>query len=295
MSLLPPSTAAEVGSGDGSTSRRRADAKVLIVSLLVSALLHLLVVLLLPTFQVETPGPVADVPAGVETREDEGVEIVQLSEVAGTDLGPVPRPTPPEDPEELPEEPEEEEDEVAAPAVEAAEEPSPGEAEEDVPSVAERLRTPTSGDARLWRPVDSDLAELTPDERALIGIYIRLQAMSDSVIAAEQRERQAREWVFTDDEGRRWGISPGTIYLGNDSIQVPFMSNFQLSGPPTVENARVQWELNDIRRAAEVARVRDAWDERREAIRERRDAEREEARREAEGTEPADSTGGGGS
>ncbi|MFW6200573.1 MAG: hypothetical protein ACOC8K_08370, partial [Gemmatimonadota bacterium] len=83
-----------------------------------------------------------------------------------------------------------------------------------------------------------------------------------------------------------------TIYLGEDSIQVPLLERFQLSGPPTVEEAALQWEVDDIRRAAEVARVRDAWDERREAIRERMDAEREEARsREAEETQPADSTG----
>ncbi|MDX1566936.1 MAG: hypothetical protein R3223_03985 [Longimicrobiales bacterium] len=260
------------------------------MSLVLSALLHLLVVLLLPTFQVETPGPASEADDDGEPR-DRGVEIVELTEVPGDDPGPLIRPAPPEDPEEPAEEEVEEEAPEEAP-VEPTEDGDAGEG----PTVAERLRTPTTGDARLWRPVDPDLTELTPDERALIGIYIRLQAMSDSVVAAEERERQAREWVFTDDEGRRWGISPGTIYFGEDSIQVPLLDRFQLSGPPTVEEAARQWELNDIRRAADVARVRDAWDERRDAIRERVDAEREEARsREAEDTQPADSTGSGGS
>lgn len=303
MSPLPPAASgpSDAPGGRSVSARRRTGARILAISLVVSALLHVLAFLLFPTFHVVGPPAPDSSPAPGNAPPDGGIEVVGLAEVPGVDVEPLPRPVAPTAPEEAPEEEDAgEEEEVERPEepVDAAAEDAAAEdgaaGEEDLPSVAERLRTPTTGDARLWRPVDPELTTLTPDERALIAIYLELRNMADSVFAAEERERQAREWVFTDDDGRRWGISPGTIYLGDDSVQVPLLDQLQFTRPRTMESMRRQWELDDISRAAEVARVRDAWDERREAIRARRDAERDEARsREAPPSEPADSSGSG--
>jgi len=297
MSPLPSPTAgpSEAPGERSVADRRRAGSRVLAVSLAVSVLLHVLVIVLFPTFYAVGPGPPDRSPAPGDAFPDAGIEVVGLAEVPEVEVEPLPRPVEPTTPEEPPEEDDEAAEEPEARAQTEGAPPDEGTpGDEGLPSVAERLRTPTRGDARLWRPIDPDLTALTPDERALIAIYIELRNMADSVFAAEQRERQAREWVFTDDEGRRWGISPGTIYLGDDSVQVPLLDQLQFTRPRTVESMRRQWELDDINRAADVARVRDAWDERREAIRERRDAEREEARaQQSRPSEPADSSGSG--
>ncbi len=268
----PPSRPANTPSREELVERPRprpSYGRALVISLAVSAVLHVLIVLVYPVVMASI--------VQVDDRDDpdemippEGLELVELAE-------------PPDDPFAVPEEPEAPEavepddaEEPDEPEPDPAD-PAPDDEEEDeaedgepVPSVAERLRVPTSGDPRIWRPVNPSLAELTPEQRARLRIYGRLGELADSLLAEEERLRAARDWTYTDDDGNRWGVSPEGLHLGELTLPLPL--NF--SGPPSIESQQLDWQWDDARRGAERDRIRDLREERSEAIRERRDAER---------------------
>ncbi len=244
------------------------------LALVISAVLHGAVILLYPVVMERLAPEVQVADEDVPPRFRDVPEIVFFQEI----------PDPPDElpalaPDELPDDPPEpEETEELLPA-----EPVPGvpdlpdveeEAEELTP--AERLR-PRLGDARLWVPPDPALAELTPEERAELMIRGRLQDWNDSVAVAQALARAWLDWTYTDDEGRRWGVSPGTLHLGSFSIPLPF--EFQAPGYRREDAARQQWIWDDIQRGAATQEVRDTWEERAREIRERRDAERADSTR----------------
>ena len=78
------------------------------------------------------------------------------------------------------------------------------------------------------------------------------------------------DWTYTDEEGTRWGVSPGKIHLGDITIPMPF----GFGAPPMVreQNASDIWAWDDIERGAARKGVRDYWKERAEVIRRRKDA-----------------------
>lgn len=242
---------------------RPGGARVWITGLAISALLHLAFVLLYPILMARiTPEPTATAPPGRPVRPP-GIEILSIAEV--------PDPSDPsvEAPDELREEPEPE-PETPTPEPTPAEPAEPaGEPSAETPSAAEVLRAPEEGDARLWRPVDSALAELTDEQRAKLRILWRLEAMNDSSLTAAERARRARDWTYTDEEGKKWGVSPGKLHLGDVTVPLP-----AFSAPPTARDQLQAWLWEDVRRGAETSIIRDVWKERIEAIRERRDAER---------------------
>lgn len=208
--------------------------------------------------------PAPRVPPPEAVSQPEGLEVVVLPDLPE----PEPEPEVAEPLEDEPDvEPEPEEDaESDAPAEPATERP---DAAEDRPTVAEMLRVPESGDARVWRPIAPERTALTPEQRARLRLRGRIDALADSLLTEEERIRAATDWTFTDDEGNRWGISPGRLHLGDVSIPLPF----SFSAPPSVDDlGRADWD--EIRRGAESQAVRESWRERAEAIRERRDAER---------------------
>ena len=139
------------------------------------------------------------------------------------------------------------------------------------PAAAEVLR-PRMGDARLWRPVDPALLELTEEEVLRLQLEGRLETWNDSVAEVRAREAEALDWTHTDEEGKRWGISPGKIHLGDTTIPFPF----GFSAPPSGNEggARRQWEWDEIEAAAASGAVRASWKDRAAAIRARKDAER---------------------
>ena len=190
-----------------------------------------------------------------------GMRAIQLAD-------PEPRePVEPEEPEPEEEEPELEPEEPAAVAradVEAA--PA------DTLSAADRL-APRVVDPRLWRPM-----VLLPREPTIEDVEARVAAavelLSDSALAAAEAALRARDWTVEDESGGRWGISPGTIHLGQLTLPLPIW----LPVDPEVAAANRQW--HELDQQLERARILETFQERVKAIRERRDREREEQRAE---------------
>ena len=260
----PPSGPSKSSPQDRTRGRPRPDgARVLVLSLLVSVLLHVLAVVayMVVIGPMGAPTPTAT-PPGPAVRP-QGLEVVRLSELPPPARQDVDEPEEPR-PSTSQAEPEPGPPEEGAETGEATPEEGPRR------SVAERLRPPETGDPRIWRPVNPALTELTPEQRARLRVYARLQQLADSLLTEEERARAARDWTYTDDEGNRWGVADGKIYLGETVIPFPF--NF--AGPPTVEDGQLRWEWSDIQRGAVDQSVHETWEERSEAIRERRDAER---------------------
>lgn len=263
---------------EGAPARLRSGRRsgVLPVALAVSAVLHAVAILLYPALMGRLdPGTMAVDVQGAAS-EFEATRVVRLAEV----------------PETAPEEPvvEEEEEELEPEALQPEvpstfpEEGVPAEtADPDGLTAAERLR-PREGDQRIWAPLASELAELTDEERAELRLQGKLDAWNDSVAAASARAAAARDWTVTDEDGDRWGVSPGMIHLGKFSLPLPFAFGRGGAGN-RVETERRQWQWQDLERGAATQAARETLKERAQEIRRRRDEERREA---------ADTTGGGG-
>lgn len=174
----------------------------------------------------------------------------------------------------VPPEPREEEEEPRS-------EPEPtitgpaADAEEPVPTAAERLR-PRVGDWRLWVLPPLTERDLTPAEREaeLRGrLYADIEAYNDSVAAEAARAAEAMDWTV-GEEGNRWGLSPGKIHLGPITLPLPI----NLGAHPAVQRElgaeRAEWEA--IRRQAGQGVLDEAFEERVKAIRERKEQEQAE-------------------
>ena len=236
------------------------------VSLGISALLHLVAVALYPMLLGRSPYSQLLPGAPGQPLRPEGTELINLETI------------PPDQPLEVPppeDEPEPEVAEAVAPAgqTEAGEEAEGAETAPGptAPTAAERLR-PRAGDLRLWAPVDPEVTKLTREELMRILLAAKLEDAADSMALAEELARRVTDWTYTDDDGKRWGVSPGQLHLGDITLPLPF----GFSAPPSVRerNANRLWAWDDIDRGAAAKGVRDYWKERAEAIRRRREAER---------------------
>ena len=239
----------------------------------ISALLHLALVALYPLV-FRGPGPAS--PVGVpEFLEPllEGIEVVEIVELPPAPDSPAPIPIL----EPSPVAP------LPGQAVEVAlppGAPAPPDADDGTGgrTVAERLR-PRLIDPRLWVPLDPDYTAMTDQERAQMLLEGMIRSWNDSMAVAEALSARAMDWSFTDAEGRRWGLSPGRLHLGDFSIPIPF----NLALPPG------RWEAmrdrafirDDLARGAATAVIRETWTERARAIRERLEAERAAAQEDA--------------
>lgn len=122
-------------------------------------------------------------------------------------------------------------------------------------------------DPRL-RP--GNAADLRTDhERAVLRVYARINALNDSLMAEAARRGGATDWTWTDEDGRRWGVSPGKLHLGN--LEIPLPLNFD-----TPEQRARVLEWNEIQAQAERAAIGETFDERVEAIRRERERQRSE-------------------
>lgn len=239
------------------------------VGFLVSVLVHLALIALYPFFGPAGRDGAAPIlpPDAAEPRGTQLLQIVELAPGEVTPEEPVETTTP-----EVPD---------VAPETPDVEDRRPPALPDRYRSAAERLR-PGSGDPRLWQPLDPSIGEPTPEEVARLRLLTAIESMSDSALAEAERAAAATDWTYTDDDGNRWGVSPGRLHLGGVSIPLPF--GF---GPPPDYNgdqARRAFELSDLDRAAGSRAVRDAWRERLEVMRQRREERR--AREEAEEREP---------
>lgn len=139
------------------------------------------------------------------------------------------------------------------------------------PTAAERLR-PRLEDPRLWAPLDRGFNDLTAEQRLELELAGRIAEWQDSVAAAEAAARRGTDWTTTDAQGRRWGVSPGQLHLGDVTLPLPFAFGTPVGRRDEVN--RRAWEWEEISRGAATGEVRGSWKDRAEAIRQRRDRER---------------------
>jgi len=257
--------------GDKPLSRARAGSrsgyrKAFWISLGISAALHLVGILLYPSLLIQAP--VFAPPFGDFTpqRRPAGTELVNLEELPGDqDLEVLP-------PEEI------REAEVPVVPMNAPDVGGEEDRAADLvrsvapgPTAAERLR-PKAGDLRLWAPVDPEITRLTEEEIMHLLLVAELEDLADSMALAEEIARRGTDWTYTDDEGRKWGVSPGKLHLGDITLPLPF--GFSASPWERSQNAGRLWAWDDINQAAARKGVRETWKERAEAIRRRMEAER---------------------
>jgi hypothetical protein len=98
--------------------------------------------------------------------------------------------------------------------------------------------------------------------------------MEDSAAAVALASRPFRDWTYVDDQGRRWGVADGTIYLGGLLPPIPF----GFAPPPNSFAARRMAEDAAIASQAARQQTRQTLRDRAAEIRRRRDAERARAR-----------------
>lgn len=246
-----------------------------LVGLGVSAAIHL-VALLLYSGITFIPAVTVTPPTGGETTLD-GLQLIDIAveeEEEEEDEQP---------PEETPVEPEPTTEVAAGP--EAAPEVDPGgdptsdaatgEEREWIPA-AERLRV-GEVDARLLT-INPEGQYMGAEEILALDLDIALSAVRDSLNAAQARAEDALDWTWTDSEGKRWGVSPGKIHLGD--LTLPLPDAWQMGSSPWNREA----EMERARRNAEIDQqairglILQTWEERFRAMRERRDRERAEQR-----------------
>lgn len=264
--VVPPSDRG-VGHHAHGTSHRRA----LRVGLAVSAIIHVVGLLLYPRvthIQVAAPAPFR-IPTSA--RPVDGMTVIEVVEVADDDARA--RPAAPQEVRE-----------VAGPAVRPGVPDLGPPAEVGLvapgPSAAERLR-PRAGDPRLWAPLDAALNELTIDQRLQLELAWRIAEWQDSVSIAAAAEGALTDWTKTDSQGRKWGISEGQLHLGDITLPLPF--SFGMAVGRRDEFRRKAWEWEEIQRGSATGEMRDSWKERARAIRERRDRERSQVKPDTSG------------
>ena len=254
-------------SGRGLTDNPRpSHRRVMVLGFGLSASLHLILIILY-SFGLNEWGP-RENRLGVESvsRPFPGMRVVQVVEISS-----------PEAPAEVLREEPEPEPEVKGPepAVGPARE-GPDE-EEDTRGViraADALRV-RSSDARLWRAALPEIFELTEAERLQLKLAGRLEAWNDSVAAVIAAETALTDWTTTDEQGNRWGVSPGKLHLGSLTLPLPF--RFGGTTWQRERAARRAWEDADILHSLSSQAARASWEERARAIRERKDRQRREA------------------
>ena len=257
---------------------RRPSPRSLYVGLAVSTLAHVLAIVLYPFLSGVRP----DRPGGLivpGVREVGGMRVLEIVEVA------TPEVEDPSDPVEI--------EDPGTPDV-APEMPDVGdEFEAYVPgryrSAAERLRI-GGGDPRLWHPIDPALVAPTPEEILRLRLAAAIEEANDSAFAEAERLAQSLDWTHTDEDGRKWGVSPGRIHLGDIEIPLPF----GFGPPPDYNGDQADWafRMTDIDRAAGTLAARMSWKERIEVMRMRREAQRarEEGEREKAAVADPDTT-----
>jgi hypothetical protein len=232
------------------------------ITLGISAAIHLVAIAIYPLLFDSLRPEEVDYPFATVSSEPQGVAVIRLVEIDE------------EEPLETPARPED----VTAPVTPGVvfDVPSfePGIEVEYAPmppTAADRLR-PNLVDARIWAPLDRVLGELTPAHREELLASGRLQEWYDSVRVAEDAERRLTDWTFTDESGKRWGVSDGRVYLGDFSLPLPF--DFGVTPGNRAEVNQRLYEFEEIQRQGRQMELRDSWRARSEAIRARRDRER---------------------
>ena len=234
----------------------------LLAGLGVSAALHLLVIVFYSSARLAIPDVIV-VPVSRPAPEPEGMQVVQIIEVAAPET---PTPEEPTSTQEV----SEPDIDLEGPDIEPELDPY---LPEQYRSAVERLRL-GAGDPRLWQPIDPSLVEPTAAQVHWVRLATLIAEGNDSALAEAQALADATDWTYTDEDGKRWGLSPGMIHLGDISIPLPF--GFGAPYDYNGERAELAFRMNDIQRAAGSLAARQSWRERVEAMRKRREERRAE-------------------
>ncbi len=260
---------------DRRQARERAGRLTLWAGLGASALLHLSLIWSVGGVRLDSL-PFA-LPLVETIPAPDALVVVEIAEVLfeADPEDPRPEPVPPQAQEELEPEPESPELEVVDIAPEEGE-PLPGAPGVDVPgrpdepAEGERVTNASRltlrySDPRLWfDPRDPMLFgdRLARFARADSAVRAILRDWLDSLRLTDDERRRAMDWTFEKD-GKRWGISPEGIHLGDITIPIPI--NFAPSGPKRREFEQAIRDLTaiqlqdlrvDVERATEEARQR---------------------------------------
>ena len=138
-------------------------------------------------------------------------------------------------------------------------------------SGAELLR-PNLSNPILWEALTSGFLEITLEQREQLLIASALARWNDSAATSLAAEAAAMDWTYTDDDGKRWGVSPGQIHLGDITLPLPFGFGTAVGKRDEVNDLLWQWD--ELYRQGVRAEVTETWRDRAEAIRMRRDRER---------------------
>jgi len=148
----------------------------------------------------------------------------------------------------------------------------------DPGTLIDRLR-PRATDPRLWGPIPEGPTEgrrVDAFTTALAPLYAQFDAYNDSTRAAAEAAARATDWTATDASGGRWGISPDGIHLGKVTLPIPI----GFSAPPGRRD-ELSGRINGwaaIRRQQGETEVRESFEDRVKAIRERNAAKRDSTR-----------------
>ena len=104
-----------------------------------------------------------------------------------------------------------------------------------------------------------------------------IQAINDSVAAEVAAAERATDWTVKDKDGKRWGVSPGKLHLGDITIPLP-VAFATPAGRRDEMNGRLR-SFNEIEAQSSRAQIKDSFEERVKAIRARKDRERNEKRK----------------
>lgn len=250
----------------GTGRERRGPRTPLALGLTASGVLHVLAILLYAFLGVPSPQEFA-LPAPAEAGPDvAGTEIVRIVEVeaeiqASTEERAEPEPDEPETrPQPVPER-------GVVPGVPSEEAEGPR-----VVSAGEALR-PDPADSVLLRGVDPELARMTREEELDARIRWAIEEFADAEEAERRARAEALDWTYTDDEGNKWGVSPGTLHLGSLKLPLP-QSLFGRTPGADPYADEMDARLGEIDAQAARGRVWETWERRAAAIRERKDRER---------------------
>lgn len=255
-------------------SRERRQRRITSISLLVSIAIHLL--LLWTTGRLGIRATPFTVPPVVTTPAPEGLVVVDVAPSSLEDESDDPRPEPQQPQAETAPRPLEvvdlSEAEIAgAPAVPSVDPPAGRPVESDDPSLtnAERLTT-RFVDGRIWFDPRNPFLfgdRLERFARADSAVRAILRDWLDSLSLDEDARQRARDWTFEKD-GKRWGISPEGLHLGDITIPIPF--GFAPSGPRRREFEQAIRDLTEIQLQDLRADLKEVEDERRRAMEKRR-------------------------
>ena len=149
-------------------------------------------------------------------------------------------------------------------------------AETEFPRIrtAGEVLTPDVADSVLLRGVDPALAGMTEQEELEARIRWAIEEYGDAEEAARRAAEDALDWTHTDEDGGRWGVSPGKLHLG--SLTLPLPIGFGRTRGVDAAADEQDDRLSELDAQAARGRVWENWQRRAQVIRERVDRERAE-------------------